>query len=379
MAQVLRQLGTASIADYFDYLGEMPKKYFQVEVFPQAANISGAGIRESILAGVSACHACVIACGRVVKLDDGNKRKGPEYETLVGFGPNLLLSDPVFATRMGEFCDRYGMDSISLSNAIGLAFALFESGHISVEDSGGLRLLWGDQQVVEQLVHQTIRQEGLGAIIAQGARELGKHFGAEQAAVQVNGLEVPYHDPRGASGMALVYATSPRGACHNQSDYFMVDVGQADPELGMDYYSRHDGAAKAKNVALHQDWKTIYNSLVLCIFANLSPETVVNLINAACGLDWDIRQMMLAGERGWNLKRAINNRLGLTAQNDRLPEQFQKPYADTQSDPGFVPRFSEMLAAYYSARGWDPETGYPTRSKLIELDLDWVVNDLWND
>jgi aldehyde:ferredoxin oxidoreductase len=379
MAQVLRQLGTASIADYFDYLGEMPKKYFQVEVFPQAANISGAGIRESILVGVSACHACVIACGRVVKLDDGNKRKGPEYETLVGFGPNLLLSDPVFATRMGEFCDRYGMDSISLSNAIGLAFALFESGHISVEDSGGLRLLWGDQQVVEQLVHQTIRQEGLGAIIAQGARELGKHFGAEQAAVQVNGLEVPYHDPRGASGMALVYATSPRGACHNQSDYFMVDVGQADPELGMDYYSRHDGAAKAKNVALHQDWKTIYNSLVLCIFANLSPETVVNLINAACGLDWDIRQMMLAGERGWNLKRAINNRLGLTAQNDRLPEQFQKPYADTRSDPGFVPRFSEMLAAYYSARGWDPETGYPTRGKLIELDLDWVVNDLWND
>lgn len=179
--------------------------------------------------------------------------------------------------------------------------------------------------------------------------------------------------------MALVYATSPRGACHNQSDYFLVDVGQADPELGMEYYSRHDGAEKAKNVALHQDWKTVYNSLVLCIFANLSPETVVKLINAACGLDWDTRQMMMAGERGWNLKRAINNRLGLTAQNDSLPEQFHKPYPDAQSNLGFVPRFSEMLAAYYAARGWDPETGYPIRGKLTELGLDWVARDLWKD
>jgi len=379
MTQVLRQLGTASIADYFDYLGEMPKKYFQAEVFSEAANISGASITETILTGVSACHACVIACGRVVKLDDGKKRKGPEYETLVGFGPNLLISDPVFATQMGELCDRYGMDSISLSNAIGLAFAMFETGQISLEDTGGLSLLWGDKQVVERLVHQTVTREGLGGIIAQGARELGKHFGAEQAAVQVNGLEVPYHDPRGASGMALVYATSPRGACHNQSDYFLVDVGQADPELGLDYYSRHDGAEKAKNVALHQDWRTVCNSLVLCIFANLSPETIVKLINAACGLDWDTHQMMMAGERGWNLKRAINNRLGLTAQNDSLPEQFHKPYPDAQSNLGFVPRFIEMLAAYYAARRWDPETGYPTRGKLFELGLDWVARDLWKD
>ena len=379
MTQVLRQLGTASVADYFDYLGEMPKKYFQAEVFSEAANISGASIKETILAGVSACHACVIACGRVVTLDDGMKRKGPEYETLVGFGPNLWLSDPVFATQMGELCDRYGMDSISLSNAIGLAFSLFETGQISMEDTGGLSLLWGDKQVVERLVHQTVTREGLGGIIAQGARELGKHFGAEQAAVQVNGLEVPYHDPRGASGMALVYATSPRGACHNQSDYFLVDVGQADPELGVEYYSRHDGAEKAKNVALHQDWRTVCNSLVLCIFANLSPETILKLINAACGLDWDTHQMMIAGERGWTLKRAINNRLGLTAQNDSLPEQFQKPYADAQSNLGFVPSFSEMLAAYYSARQWDPETGYPTRGKLIELGLDWVAKDLWKD
>ena len=88
---VLHELGSASAADYWDYLADMPKRYFQNGVYENAINISGASIAESILVGTSACHACVIACGRVVKLEDGEKRKGPEYETLAGFGPNLWL------------------------------------------------------------------------------------------------------------------------------------------------------------------------------------------------------------------------------------------------------------------------------------------------
>ena len=78
----------------------------------------------------------------------------------------------------------------------------------------------------------TAIREGFGSYIARGARELGKSFGVENEAVQVNGLEVAYHDPRGASGMAIVYATSPVGASHNQSDYYNVDIGQADNRLG---------------------------------------------------------------------------------------------------------------------------------------------------
>lgn len=378
VTSVLRELGTAGASDYFDFLGEMPKRYFQKSVFPEAARVSGASVKETILTGVSACHACVIACGRVVKLDDGIKRKGPEYETLVGFGPNLLISDPVFITRIGELCDRYGMDSISLSNTIGLAFHLYERGIITDSDTGSLRLSWGDEDVVEKLVHQTARREGFGELLAKGARALGSHFGAAAEAVQVNGLEVPYHDPRGASGMAIVYATSPRGACHNQSDYFLVDIGQVESGIGLDYFSRLGGAEKSRNIARHQDWRTVFNSLVLCLFANIPPETLVSLVNAACGLDWTIEELMLAGERGWNLKRAINNRLGLTAFNDRLPKALLRSFEDCSND-GFVPDFESMLNCYYHERGWDPQTGYPSRETLQRLDLDWVIPDVWKD
>lgn len=376
--QVLRELGSSGAAEYFDYLNEMPKRYYQHGTFDQEIRVSGAALKDTILVGVSTCHACVIACGRVVRLEDGKKRKGPEYETLVGFGPNLGLNDPVLVTRLGELCDRHGLDSITMSNTIGLSFRLYELGRITIQDTDGLELIWGNASVVAPLIEMTVRRQGIGAIMAKGALSLGEYFGAPDEAVQVNNLEVAYHDPRGASGMALSYATSPRGACHNQSDYFFVDIGQVEESLGMKVYSRHAGAEKAANVARHQDFRTVENSLVMCIFSNLESQMIVELINAACGLNWTIEEMLRCGERGWNLKRAINNHLGLTRANDKLPKALLEPYKDVASpELAYRPDFEGMLQAYYEVRGWDALTGYPTEQKLRNLGLEFTLNDLY--
>ena len=375
-AKVLRELGTAGAANYAEYMGAMPVKYYSLGSFENVDNISGAKMTETILTGRSACQGCVIACGRVVKLRDKAKRKGPEYETIIGFGPNLLNDSLESIVDLGELCDRYGMDTISTTNTIGLAIHLFEKGVITEKDTG-FALNWGDVDAIEQLVNLIGRRQGIGDLMAQGSRRFAAYFNVEEEAVQVNGLEAAYHDPRGVSGMALSYATSPRGACHNQSDYFFVDWGHTHEKLGITYFDRHDHAEKAANVARHQDWRTVFNSIVMCIFANTDPELQVKLINAACGLDWTLEDMMLCGERGWNLKRAINNRMGLTRANDRLPKAMLQPFPDGGS-AGYVPDIEGMLLAYYEARGWDPDTGKPSRTKLQQLRLDGVAQDLWD-
>jgi aldehyde:ferredoxin oxidoreductase len=375
-AKVLRELGTAGAANYSEYMGAMPVKYYTRGSFENVDNISGARMTETILTGRSACQGCVIACGRVVKLGDKAKRKGPEYETIIGFGPNLLNDNLESIVDLGELCDRYGMDTISTANTIGLAFHLFDKGILTSEDTGGILLNWGDIDAIEQLVNLIGRREGIGDLMAQGSRRFAAHFNAEEEAVQVNGLEVAYHDPRGVSGMALSYATSPRGACHNQSDYFFVDWGHTHERLGIEYFDRHAQGEKAANVARHQDWRTVFNSIVMCIFANTDPELQVKLINAACGMDWTVEDMLKCGERGWNIKRAINNRMGLTAANDRLPKALLEPFPDGGS-AGYVPDIEAMLCAYYEARGWDRETGKPSREKLLELGLEDIAKDLW--
>ena len=210
-------------------------------------------------------------------------------------------------------------------------------------------------------------------MVALGAKNLARHFNVEEEAAQVNGLEVAYHDPRGASGMGLVYATSPRGACHNQSDYFLVEIGQADAEIGLEMLDRLGGSEKALNVARHKDFRTVFNSLVMCYFSNIPVQTLVSLINTSCGLEWDVREMMKSGERGWNIKRLINIRLGVGRSSDVLPKVFSKPYVhEGPGTGGFVPDMDAMLSAYYLARGWDKESGFPTERKLEALGLGWV-------
>ncbi|MCF6277414.1 MAG: aldehyde ferredoxin oxidoreductase family protein [Anaerolineales bacterium] len=371
---VMSDLGSAGAAEYLDYLGEMPKKYFSTGTLEGAEKISGSSVAETLLVGTKACHGCVIACGRVVDIDDGEKRKGPEYEALVGFGPNLGLTDAIFATRMSELCDRYGLDLISASGTMGLAYSLYERGIISGADTGGLALKWGNAEAAEMLLHQMARREGFGGLLAQGSLALARHFDVESQAIQVNGLELAYHDPRGASGMALVYAVSPRGACHNQSDYFLADIGQVDDALGLEFFDRHAGAEKAANVARHQDWRTVGNALVLCHFANVPPNTILDLVNAALGSDWDLDVLMRAGERGWNLKRMINLNLGLLPSHDRLPEPLLQPLADGGA-AGYEIPFEKMLSAYYTARSWDVESGAPTHEKLQALGLEDIDRD----
>ncbi|GAB4577959.1 MAG: aldehyde ferredoxin oxidoreductase family protein [Anaerolineales bacterium] len=372
-----REVGSAGAADYFAYLGEQPKKYYQSGTFEGGYKITGTSLTDQFLTGISACHACVIACGRVVDLGDGVQRKGPEYETMAGFGPNLLIDDLAGVIRLGELCELYGLDTISMSNIIGLAFSLYERGRLTLAETGGLALEWGSVEAAAQLIHLTARRKGIGRLLSEGSRALEARFGDEGDAVQVNGLEVAYHDPRGASGHALGYATSPRGACHNQSDYFMVDIfGQTDEGLDITFHPRQAGAEKARDVARHQDWRTVNNALVLCMFASVPPLTVLELINTGLGLHWTMADLLQCGERAWNLKRAINHRLGLTRAHDKLPKALLKPYEDGGS-AGYVPPIEEMLTAYYAARGWDAKTGRPTPVKLRELGLDWVVDDLW--
>jgi aldehyde:ferredoxin oxidoreductase len=374
---IFRDLGTANALEYEQMLGEMPQKYWTAGEFEGFGNISGAHMAETILVGKAACQGCVISCGREVMIPEGpykteEKVKGPEFETICSFGSQLLVDDLAIITALGNQCDIFGVDTISAGNTIALAYLLFDRGLLTAAETGGLELRWGDAAPCFKLIEQMARREGFGGLLAQGSRALAEHCGVGDLAVQVKGLEVPMHDPRAMTGMAIVYASGPRGACHNQGEYFMVEIGGSIDELGIPMTERLVDGGKAHHVARHQNWQTVFNCLVSCLFASVKPSTVATLLSVATGVDYSMEEMLKAGERVWNLKRAFNCRLGITRADDRLPKLLLEALP-TGGQEGHVPDMDLLMGEYYAARGWDPTTGRPTSAKLHELDLDFAA------
>jgi aldehyde:ferredoxin oxidoreductase len=119
---------------------------------------------------------------------------------------------------------------------------------------------------------------------------------------------------------------------------------------------------------------TLYNALGLCKFigkVGLSPETLAQLANTSTGWNLDGEEMMLAGERIFNLKRLINNRLGITQADDTLPARLLTLPRPSGQAEGRLPDLDLMLEEYYETRGWLPD-GRPSPERLEKLGLTWA-------
>ena len=91
-----------------------------------------------------------------------------------------------------DICNRAGLDTISAGTVVAFAIECYENGILTKKDTGGIDLKWGDHQAMVAMTQKMARNEGLGAILAQGvkvaAEKIGK--GAEKFAVHIGGQEV---------------------------------------------------------------------------------------------------------------------------------------------------------------------------------------------
>jgi aldehyde:ferredoxin oxidoreductase len=141
--------------------------------------------------------------------------------------------------------------------------------------------------------------------------------------------------------------------------------------------------------------QSLKNSLLLCNFASLPdsyfnpPEMDVRIFesesfSSVTGFDQDVDELWRAGERIWNLRRAV-----MVKREDRSRERdtyadgfFDSPWTDIQDRDNvytaYIDRakFEALKDRYYELAGWDLKTGQPTRAKLEELDMKDVADDL---
>lgn len=397
----LPRYGSAGLVSKANASGVLPTRNFTRGRYEHYEDVSGETLADTRLTRNSGCVSCPIRCERRVKVG-GKEVKGPEYETLGLFGPNVENRDLDLINELNYRCDLLGMDTISLAGTIAFAMELQERG---MGDFG----LKPDQPAdLLRVVEDVAYRRGPAGALAVGSKVLSEQYGGADFAIHAKGLELASYEPRRSVGMGLGYATANRGGCHLNGGYLALleSVGvismdaqtpKGKPELtiffqnGMEAASaagfclftmqamipgflfRFGPASFANRAAgkallaarplLGQIWKLM--PWIMPINCMLVPHS--KSIALVTGLPMTIGKFFTVGERSYNVERLYNLREGLTAADDSLPGRLTRTPQDP-GEPDTVVPLDKMLPEYYKVRGWDAH-GVPTARRLRHLGI----------
>ncbi|MBE0408312.1 MAG: aldehyde ferredoxin oxidoreductase family protein [Anaerolineales bacterium] len=391
----LSLFGTAEIVNFQNKEGGLVTRNWQSGYFETAGALDGTTMSKTILKERDTCYACSVRCKRVVEVKNSHHPVkslygGPEYETISTFGSYCGIDDLEAVAYANQLCNMYGMDTISCGATIAWAMDCFEQGILTLEDTGGIDLRYGNPEAMMKITEMIARREGFGDILAEGSARAAEQIGrgSEDLVVTAKKQELPAHMPQVKRSLALIYAVNPFGADHQSSEH---DPSWEDYPERMDQISLPNPQAprllnKEKvNFALRtQHLYSCLDSINVCQFV-FGPSFQLydsqQLVEAVCmitGWDVTLNELLLLGERRLNLLRAFNGREGIGREADTLPQKLFKPLVGGPTDGLSIDaqEMNQALDWYYSMAGWDTTSGLPTRQTLEQINLEWVADIL---
>jgi aldehyde:ferredoxin oxidoreductase len=338
------------------------------------------------------CGDCPAPCKGIVAVKKRGLRdvRRPDYETIVGFGANLLNEDLELVTACHDACNRYGIDAVSSSATLAWVCEAVERGILRAKDLDGVDMKWGDGEAALALTIKMGTGEGCGSWLRHGVKRAAEFVGqgSDAFAVHVHGQEPAYHDPRFTSLMGVTYTTDPTPGRHTAgSASWQETFGAKFPlpkavdakEVNVAWHGTDGkGVAQAHFSNAHQ----IMNGLGLCMFTSLTGQLPwVELVNALTGWNIDDRELLACGERIQDLRHAFNVREGIT------PADFAPPprmfgegdgLLDAGPNKGVHVPIERLRRDYHTAMGWNPETGKLARARAERLGIAELL-DGWLD
>ena len=251
------------------------------------------------------------------------------------------------------------------------------------------------------------RNGEVGNILADGTRIMSQKFGGEDFCISSKGMELSAYEPRSAVGQGLGYAVSNRGGCHLNAGYLVVLEGlglsinqytyKGKATLTMVFQNLMEAVSAGGNCLfttyaffpqiLIKKPNSIITRIVnkvlpylggILYFAGKYPNILsVNLpaifphpvcLSAATGIKFNFGKMLRIGERGYNIERLVNQRMGVDASCDTLPKRLTEELQDESNKKSKVP-LEKMKKRYYKARGWD-KNGLPTPKLIAKLGIE---------
>jgi len=434
----MQTLGTPGLVEMLNEHHLLPVRNFQYGQDERACRVFGEEFQRRFFTPnmPDGCfYGCNLACthgGEGFTLATGPREgqqvaiDGPEYETIAA-GTNLGVFDVAFTLEYNYYCDEYGLDTISLGNALGFAFEAFDRGYLTGEDTGGLALKWGDQEVAMELVHQVAHGRGFGAVLGRGVETL-KHWIAERHgartgtpveealadlgrfALACKGMEFSFYTTKESLAQQGGYGYALKGPQHDES--WLISIDQIRNEIPT-------FEQKAEALRWFPLVRTWFNIVGLCKLpwidvrhpdASETTEPAKNLpslqlildhYNATLGTSKSLDDLLFESERVYTFHKILNVRHGRgTREHDRIPLRCMAPvfgneyesrreYYDQwlQENAGIDPagrttagklrllqesrqaRYEKMTDVVYEEKGYD-RNGIPTLATLKRFGFD---------
>lgn len=357
------QMGTTMLMKDLNSIGILPTRHFQEGVCHYVDDISGQKLANTYKVKNKACFNCNLHCSRYYMVSDC-EAEGPEFETLCSFTSRIGNRSLPFALEMNAYLNQMGLDSISTSEVIGWIMECQERGLIHPDDLDGLRLTWGDNEKIREVVTMIINRRGIGDKLANGTRKLSEGFSeeAQKLVMHVKGLELICGDPRGIKAYGLTYAIASRGADHLRAEpYFELTDRreEAKKRFGTEKAAERlaeEGKAAlvaySEKIALLTDSLTMCKNVGLCMDI-LSFEKISALLKAGAGVDYSPDYLQKIMGDAVDLDYKLNRKFGVKRTDDTLPERFQKEPLQEGPTKGSTVDIKRMVDEYYKIHKWE--------------------------
>jgi aldehyde:ferredoxin oxidoreductase len=393
-SELLHRYGTPFLYDLHNARGILRTYNAQASQFKEGREFRSGNLRKYYTKS-SGCYACPIQCTHSYRYptpDQGEiSGTGLEYGVIGSLGPICGLKSLAGLLRASDLLNRLGLDASTTGNLIAWVMELSQRGLIPPAWRGDLTLSWGDEETILALIRQIAAREGLGALLADGAREAARQLGPETQRYLIWSKGLPQSDSvdlRAFRGFALGVATATRGADHLRSRPTLEAMALTPEELRR-VYGREVSpdptsyTGKAYMVWWSEMHYALGDALGLCRFSqqfnsveHLGLEEFARLIFFATGMEFSSDKLMQVGERIVTLERLFLQREGVDRSGDTLPARyFEEPMESGQFKGEKIDRdaFNRMLDEYYRFHGWDVATGHPLPESLRGLGLDRVL------
>ncbi len=392
MRQLWSDRGTTSAVAISIENGDGPVKNWKgvgsvdFPIATKSMKLDGAVVDRYITRKLS-CGDCPAPCKGIVAVKSRGLRdvRRPDYETIAGFGANILNDDIEVVAACHDACNRLGIDAVSSSATIAWVCEAVEEGILTAADLDGIDMRWGNGERALALTEKMGRGEGCGAWLRDGSARAAAHVGkgSERFAVHIHGSEPAYHDSRFTSLMGVTYIADPTPGRHtagsaswNETFNVQFPLPNAVPvDQTQVQWKTTDGKGTAQ--AHYSNAHQVLNGLGLCMFTGImGPLPWLDLTNALTGWGLTAPELLESGERIQNLRAAFNRREGIVP-GDFAPHPRMLGQGDglLQAGPlkGVTVPLAELKHDYYAAMHWNSDNGHLARERARHLGIEELL------